>query len=353
MASYYKEGSECKSCSTEACAVGKYKKSCTQTENAQCLDCSGKPANSEYSTAGQNDQPTTCGWQCSSNYYKDGAQCEPCSTDKCGPGKYRGQACTGTANSACIACSEALPANAAWTRGGDPFDQDNCVWQCNNGYNKVGNACQQQVPPAITVVEPTCGAAGCLSEANHATDEVIVKLQLSTAPTQDVTITATADSQLNLPAGSTYTIPAGTQEISINVKVVDDTTKEDPKHYGKVSFQASSSDTNYNGISISEIQLSIADNDCSTLSAPAQGSIVGVCNNKHGDTCTVKCNAGLLCVCCLACMHVAHAHLGRTCAFPVVVCNVVSTALLMLQCTHRIRTLWECRAYVQNRLDLE
>jgi hypothetical protein len=138
---YFKNGNACQACSTTPCAAGQYRGRCAQDSDSACVACTVKPASSNFIGAGSPYNADTCAWACVAGFYNSASACVRCSTEQCAVGQYR-TACTADANSRCAACTNPIPANAAYTSAGSPFDSNNCAWACNAGYFKDGNTCR-------------------------------------------------------------------------------------------------------------------------------------------------------------------------------------------------------------------
>ncbi|KAJ1491451.1 hypothetical protein T484DRAFT_1882630 [Baffinella frigidus] len=175
----------------ESCLVGDYKETrgsaacsdcvpcdtggwsnCTKIYKGGCVDCTGPPEFANFSGSGiltsatldeweigSNCRKTivrpdgglhivvlaercyktwgndTCPVECSEGAFKVGEQlCKECNTSECGAGFYRG-ACAPLADSVCSEeCDNAIPANAEYSSGGMPFDENNCSWTCLTGH---------------------------------------------------------------------------------------------------------------------------------------------------------------------------------------------------------------------------
>jgi hypothetical protein len=137
---YYKSGGLCQPCSTTRCEAGLYRGPCTATGDGPCVACTSKPTSSNFVGGGNPYNTNSCPWGCVPGYYTTGATCEICATSACGVGFYR-TACRVATNSQCTPCTNTLPANAAYTAAGSPFDSNNCAWGCNVGYFKSGASC--------------------------------------------------------------------------------------------------------------------------------------------------------------------------------------------------------------------
>ena len=89
--------------------------------------------------------------------------CAACNASACGVGMYRG-ACGGSSDAACEGCTS-KPANASYLTSGQPWDADNCTWQCDAGFWRSGESC-------VSCTTAACGAGQyrgeCEAEADAA-----------------------------------------------------------------------------------------------------------------------------------------------------------------------------------------
>ena len=115
--------------------------------------------------------------------------------------------------------------------------------------------------PGITVTES--GGSTDVAEGG-ATDTFDVVLD--TLPTANVTITITPDAQTDLGGGAgtaidlTFTATDGTTAQMVTVTAVDDTVDEG-NHTSTISFSTASADTDYDGVTITDVTANITDND--------------------------------------------------------------------------------------------
>ena len=75
--------------------------------------------------------------------------CWACNASACGVGMYRG-ACGTSSDAECEACT-GKPPNASYVTSGQPWDADNCTWQCHEGYWRSGETC-------VSCTTSSCGA---------------------------------------------------------------------------------------------------------------------------------------------------------------------------------------------------
>jgi Domain of unknown function (DUF4347)/FG-GAP-like repeat/RTX calcium-binding nonapeptide repeat (4 copies)/Calx-beta domain len=91
------------------------------------------------------------------------------------------------------------------------------------------------------------------------------KLVLTTAPTAPVTINFDSGSQINAIASLTFTPANWNVAQDVTVSAIDDSLAEGI-HSGTINHTAASSDANYNGLTISPVTATIADNDTANIS---------------------------------------------------------------------------------------
>jgi hypothetical protein len=92
-----------------------------------------------------------CIWECNSGFYQYELGCFPCPVSECNVGNYR-SACSGTQDGHCISCSN-KPNFSSFVGSGNPFDADNCEFQCNQGYFLTNGSCQLCSTELCTVGE--------------------------------------------------------------------------------------------------------------------------------------------------------------------------------------------------------
>lgn len=119
-------------------------------------------------------------------------------------------------------------------------------------------------------------------------------LELATEPTAPVEVTIAApDAQSEVSIdGENFGQSAlaqltGTDPVTIYVRAIDDEDDEASTHTGALSFAVASADPDYNGLSITDLSVSIADNDQSiTLISAIQGQ--GAASGMVGQEVTVE-----------------------------------------------------------------
>ena len=114
-------------------------------------------------------------------------------------------------------------------------------------------------PPPTPVVTLTQTAGNTTVTEGGNTDTY--SLVLKTQPTADVTITLTSNNQITLNSTSlTFTTTNWNTPQNLTITAVDDTLTEG-NHTATITHNISSTDTNYNGLTIGTVNVSIQDND--------------------------------------------------------------------------------------------
>lgn len=131
----------------------------------------------------------------------------------------------------------------------------------------VGGACDigafEFASDAITVTQS--GGTTNVTE-DGATDTFTIELE--NYPTANVTVTITDDAQINATPTSVTFLPADWPETkTVTVSAVDDSDDENDTHSGSISFSVVSGDAGYNNYSISNVSVSVSDNDSPVLSS--------------------------------------------------------------------------------------
>ncbi len=123
--------------------------------------------------------------------------------------------------------------------------------------------------PALLVTPSGCSTV--VVEGGASSDSI--NLSLATNPTAPVTITLSGGDQLLLSGdGSTFAaglnlVLSDTSNQSISVRAVDDALVEGD-HIGNISVVLSSADTNYNGLLVSPLAVSVTDNHLAVVITP-------------------------------------------------------------------------------------
>ncbi len=110
--------------------------------------------------------------------------------------------------------------------------------------------------PGVTLTQ-TAGNTTVTEGGNTDTYSLVLKTQ----PTADVTITLTSNNQITLNSTSlTFTTTNWNTPQNVTITAVDDTLTEG-NHTATITHNISSTDTNYNGLTIGTVNVSIQDND--------------------------------------------------------------------------------------------
>lgn len=112
-------------------------------------------------------------------------------------------------------------------------------------------------------------------------------MSLASAPTDDVVITITPDSDTTVsPTELTFTSANWYTEQTVTVTAVNDDVYEGAE-VSTITHTAASSDESYNGISISNVSANVTDNDTSTITIAESSSSTDVTEGGATDTYTV------------------------------------------------------------------
>ena len=118
-----------------------------------------------------------------------------------------------------------------------------------------------------------------------ATDSYTIKL--SSQPTADVTFTVSTDGKTGVsPASLTFTSGNWNSAQTVTVTATDDHIIEG-NHTSAIAHSASSSDTNYNGITIAGVTANITDNDAGGVTVAESGGATNVVEGGATDTYTL------------------------------------------------------------------
>jgi len=113
---------------------------------------------------------------------------------------------------------------------------------------------------------------------------------LNTQPTAPVTITLTTDNQVSVnPSTLTFTTANWNSPQTVTVTAVNDLNAEGV-HHSTIRHQASSTDTNYNGIDIAVVTAAITDNDSAGVTIVQSGGSTQIVEGGATDTYTVVLN---------------------------------------------------------------
>ncbi len=140
--------------------------------------------------------------------------------------------------------------------------------------------------PGITI--SLTGASTDVAEGGATDDYSVV---LNAAPTHDVTITIVPDSQTNTSASLlTFTSANWNVPQTVTVTAVDDAVVEG-SHSSVITHSASSTDTNYNGITVASVSVNVQDNDTAGVTITPSGGSTNVTEGGATDDYSVVLNA--------------------------------------------------------------
>lgn len=143
----------------------------------------------------------------------------------------------------------------------------------------------QLLDSVVTITQS--GGATTLAEGG-ATDTF--SAVLTSAPTADVTITLSPDSQLTAaPVTLTFTTGNWNVPQAVTVTAVDDLVAEGT-HSGIISFTTASADANFNNLTMS-LTATITDNDTAGVTIAQTGGSTNVAESGATDTYTVRLNS--------------------------------------------------------------
>ena len=157
---------------------------------------------------------------------------------------------------------------------------------CTNNKNATllgffsNNTNSTQEAAGITITES--GSSTDVTEGSAVSDSYTIVL--TSQPSSDVTISLTNDSQITLDITSlTFTSSNWDTAQTINVTSVDN-SDTDGNRTSTISHAATSSDGNYNGITISDVSVNITDDDIPNVSIMETSSSTSVSEASGNDT---------------------------------------------------------------------
>ena len=106
-------------------------------------------------------------------YLGSEGSCAACNASACGLGMYRG-ACRASSGAVCEACTS-KPANASYLTSGQPWDADNCTWQCDAGFWRAGESC-------VSCMTSSCAAGEYRGECEAEADAPCLPCNSSQLP---------------------------------------------------------------------------------------------------------------------------------------------------------------------------
>ncbi|MBC58490.1 MAG: hypothetical protein CL814_16350 [Confluentimicrobium sp.] len=154
---------------------------------------------------------------------------------------------------------------------------------------KVVGTSGATISPAVIA---RTGDGLAVTEEGETTDTFT--LELATSPTAPVTVTVTAPDAQTLVSADGVTFAASADVIlsdmtpaTVTVQAVDDAVDEAAPHLGDLAFSVTSADTDYNGLTVGNLNVAIDDNDFSiTLISEIQGA--GAASAMTGQEVTVE-----------------------------------------------------------------
>ncbi len=133
-------------------------------------------------------------------------------------------------------------------------------------------------------VEPSGGSTN-VTEGSSSVDTLIVVL--ATAPSSPVTVTVTPSDDVSIDT-TTLTFDSTNWNVvqTVSVSAVDDDQVEGA-HSASLSFNVTSSDTHYDGFTLSSLAVQVTDNDSAGVSIIESSGATSVTEGGAGDTYTV------------------------------------------------------------------
>jgi len=158
--------------------------------------------------------------------------------------------------------------------------------------NVVANVVDNDMASVVIVQS---GGSTDVSETGPTSDTYTIVL--NSEPTANVTITIDPDTQTDLGSGAgtavtrTFTNMNWSTPQTITVTAVDDAVAEDA-HTSTIAHSASSADSGYNGISISNVVANVTDNDTAAVNIVQSGGTTDVSEaGPTSDTYTIALNS--------------------------------------------------------------
>ena len=139
---FYQSQATCMKCSVSACPVGQYRSTCLNSLNSVCMNCTRRPDNALFTSAGWPPDQNNCSWVCIAGFFLSNKSCIPCSLESCSVGFYQ-SSCSPLSGAVCEPCTN-RPAGSTYISSGSPFDHNSCLWTCNTGqYYYFNSSCIQ------------------------------------------------------------------------------------------------------------------------------------------------------------------------------------------------------------------
>ena len=118
------------------CPAGTYSAAIQVVSAATCTPC---PAGTSSEQVGASSSSTCTACASGTTSAAGSRECPACSTGSCAVGEFRG-ACAAATDAPCWPCS-APPEHAVHTGAGQPFDADDCAWECESDFFKTNSTC--------------------------------------------------------------------------------------------------------------------------------------------------------------------------------------------------------------------
>lgn len=191
-------------------------------------------------------------------------------------------------------------ANLIYSPDSDYIGNDSFAFAVNTGGTLTKGYIQITVEDLPSVVINESGGSTIVAEGG-ATDTYT--LQLSESPAANVTVTVTPDAEITVsPTALTFTTGDWSTPQTVTVTAVNDSDHEGFTHSGTISHSTSSSDPDWNAITVNNITATITDNDNATPTVDAgsnqtvalagDGSVTinlsGTVNDADGDSPTIN-----------------------------------------------------------------
>ena len=132
---FYRSGGRCVRCTVE-CGDGQYLTGdCTPLTNTECVDCTNRPANAEYTSPGLTYDGNDCEFLCTGPRYYNAQtrRCDVCPVlGDCAVGQWLSGACSPTSTTQCVPCTNVIPAASRYSGTGRRINS--CPFACIDMY---------------------------------------------------------------------------------------------------------------------------------------------------------------------------------------------------------------------------
>ena len=136
---FYRSGGRCVRCTVE-CGDGQYLTGdCTPLTNTECVDCTNRPANAEYTSPGLTYDGNDCEFLCTGPRYYNAQtrRCDVCPVlGDCAVGQWLSGACSPTSTTQCVPCTNVIPAASRYSGTGRRINS--CPFACIDMYYYSG-----------------------------------------------------------------------------------------------------------------------------------------------------------------------------------------------------------------------